>query len=305
MKKIILIIITVLFLVSCGQFLDSPGFEDPEIYKISYDAVDLFFDYPKGALIAEKNGQGELYYNSCRIKFASSDSESYEKFLFVKDDSWVSNMKNENGIEFKAWIFDSKLVAYEAKKVDFNYVFWIYDNGDDVSDCTDILDKMINSFTDKSVYQNDKFSFSVKILADYKIEYLLNGNGVLMKKWIDKEQLEKEGIDKKALRRLNMPNIEGYKIELIAKAYANVEGYKDLADMINQKYSGFTTEFGTYNNINGVFIDEGADGVALRHFFVFSEDSKNIYELTLEVPRAFFSRNKDVFEELLSSFLLF
>ena len=81
--------------------------------------------------------------------------------------------------------------------------------------------------------------------------------------------------------------------EIGARAFENTMDYADLTSFIGLEYPGYTVEF----RENGVFVDEGQDLDAIRHYFQMSENGAIIYEAYYKVPGVHYMKHKIWFDE--------
>lgn len=140
-------------------------------------------------------------------------------------------------------------------------------------------------------YVNNKFSFALNYIEDYKIEILDNDAGILMKKWFEYEHPKQGKI--------------GYKVEIVVLPFENILEYRDISDFIAAEYSGYTIEFKDKGELKGVFVDEGVGGDALRHFFCLSKDRKIMYEVYLKCLSTRYSKHKNLFDKFVDDLEIF
>lgn len=313
MKKFLvfpLLILSVLSFVACvsGQNVLSgnggakvvdllTNWQKTQFYKI--DDKDLnktfYFEYPDFAKISFIRGRGDINYQDCHVSFGTKERW---KSIVLSQENDEKKTKADGGRVFESLRRGDIQVAYSADLRLFDYAFWLYDDGKDVSECNKFLDKLAYSFTDKPMYVSAKYGFSVVLPTQYKVEYLPDDSGVLFKGWSngDKFDITKNKAAKKELG--------GYNYDIKFAAYENVMGYTSLSDMLAKKYSGFTKQFYDLNGKTGVFVDENVNAVrAIRHFFVFSPSATVIYETSLDIESFHYLAHEKEFEDLVKTAL--
>jgi hypothetical protein len=288
MKKIWFALI-VFFFAGCLQMQGTVSFDKSEFYEEKIGEETYYFRYPQGAELNEDSGS--MMYESCEVNFGIGLSPIFHENLVLKE-------RTNGDFSYEAWYYDGLLVVYsgEMKSVDFAFVVSDFDEG--VSQCVDLVNKLTESFTDKPIYYNEKFGFKVDLLADYKVEPLPSGEGVLMEKWIEQEDCEDEEkeIDE---------NCGNYKVEIYVMGQDNVMEYENLADFVRKKYEGYSVEFVDHEGMPGICVDEGSGEDALRHFFIMDEDASVIYEAYLKVPSFYYSKHRSEFDEFVKGIEVF
>lgn len=299
-----------LFFVACssGQNVSENSGEKKEIdlltnwrrtqfYKI--DDKDLnkifYFEYPDSAKVSFIRVRGDIKYENCRIYFGS---ENKWKSTIQPQENDERKTKADAGRVFESLYRNDVLISYSSDLRKFDYAFWIYDDGKDVSGCERFLDKLAYSFTDKPMYVSSKYGFNVILPMQYKVEYLPDESGVLFKGWSkgDDFDLTKNKAAKKELG--------GYNYEIKFTAYENIMKYSSLSDMLTKKYAGFTKQFYDLNGKTGVFVDENVNAIrAIRHFFVFSPDASVIYEASLDIESFHYFAHGKEFDDFVKTSL--
>ena len=144
-------------------------------------------------------------------------------------------------------------------------------------------------------YVNDNYGFAINFPKDYKVRYL--ENGVLFRKDVpadpEYDSLEPLGA------------LASYTVEIAFLPFENVTEYKNLNDYISFKYSGYSIEGATFDNVSGYFVDEGIGENAVRHFFTVKEGSDVIYEAYLKLPSFQYAKHVGGFEELIKGMDIF
>lgn len=274
---------------ACGVNGGNLVWEKSALYEINDQNLvkKYYFQYPLEAEVSYKEGSGYINYQYCRVDFAQKIS------IETPADIDKKSVDKNNKIR-ESWLKGNTLIFYSAYAEDKSFVFFTYNEEKDVSSCVSFVDKVIDSFTDKPFYYNEKFGFRADILPEYKMEDLPSGEGILIKKWVEDEVCkdEKTGEEYKC---------GAYKVEISLSASSNIMGYKDVADFVSKKYEGYNTEFIDNNGVSGIYVDEGNGKEAVRHLFMMSEDNQILYEASLRVPSIFYARHKDEFDKLIRS----
>jgi hypothetical protein len=255
--------------------------EDGEKEEV-WEDVSYYFEYP-----SEASFDGHvMYYEDCAVNFGES---------FAVDEGGLEIREKKNrGVTYKAGFDENLFVFYAGVVEDSGYAFWVVSE-EDVSYCVDLVEKMADSFSNKPVYQSDRFSFRFEIPSDFKMEYLGSGEGILLKKWI-------ESVDPEAMAELPDAVYEsggGYKVEIAILAFENLNNYPDLVSFVGSEYSGYSFEFVD----DAVYVDEGAGASALRHYFMMDGDL--IYEAYLRVPSFHYGAHKEFFDEFVKTIEIF
>lgn len=286
MKKIFLMLILVLFGSSCIGSGGGLVWDQSALYelKVNEDKI-YYFQHPLEAEVSEENGSGYVEFDGCKANFDHTIGRQADEFVDLK-------VRRENGKRYEAWYVDNDLILYAGFIEKADYVFWIYEDGGDVSRCIDLVNNLTESFISDPIYFNDRFSFKSGLLYDYKLEYLPSGEGILMKKWIGDNICEDEFGNEYEC---------GYKVEISVYGFKNLMEYKDVYEYINEKYSGYNAEFSD----PGVFVDEGSDEDAIRHYFVMNDNSDIIVEAYMKVPSFNYGEHKEEFDEFVKTIEVF
>ncbi|MFA6306160.1 MAG: hypothetical protein WC651_05605 [Candidatus Gracilibacteria bacterium] len=313
MKKFLFfscLIVPVFFLSACFSGQDLGGsdgaknvvdllvnWQKTKFYKI--DDKDLnktfYFEYPDSAEVSFIRGRGVLKYQNCNVSFGTKERW---KSTIQRRENDQRETKADAGRVFESLSRDYVLVAYSADLRTFDYVFWLYDEGKEVGGCERLLDKIAYSFTDKPMYVNEKYGFTVVLPTLYKVEYLPDGSGVLFRGWSDGDDFDLKK-NKAAKKELG-----GYGYDIKFFAYENMMKYNSLGDMLAKKYSGFSKQFYDIGGKNGVFVDENVNATrAIRHFFVFSDDAEVIYEASLDIESFHYFAHGKEFEDFVKTAL--
>lgn len=146
------------------------------------------------------------------------------------------------------------------------------------------------------VYQNNKFDFKLKLLPNYRVEYLPDGYGVSMKRSAEGGMCLDE---KKKEYKCN------YNVEISVIVTLNLLKFKSLTDFISQSYKDYTPEFVDYNGAEGVIVDVPDKEIAIRHFYVMSSGNSIILEAYLKLPSKYFGRHAEGFNEFTKTIELF
>lgn len=263
-----LFLFLVLILSGCSAALQSVD-QKMEIFEIIYEEKPYYFYYPSGSILEEKeDGSVDiLFENGCKISTGlkiDDQMENYPNFELVQ--------RNDGSMTYEAWYFNDSVGFYRAY-YDFggtNYLFEInqFPQEQGIEACMDSVDQAVESLTEVLTYVNEDFGFQVDLFADYKVEYLPNGSGVVMRRWV-----------------------EPYAVEMGAFAEENLLEWEDLGGFLAEKYPGYTTEFFG----EGVYVDERNGEEAIRHFFRMNEEKDIVYEVYLKVPAKYYTEYLAVF----------
>ncbi len=279
MKRVLLLILSI-FLVACQSAPISYDFGDLEIYEYDLNGVPHYFSYPATAYLKEGD---YLTFETCKVYFGSEKPE-------LKEGIEVNAKGN-----YEAWFKNDLFVLYLAEVDSF---YFYVENDQDVSGCVDLVEMIAESFTDKLLYENDKFSFRMVIPTDYKADYLDDDAGLVFSKWMDIE------IDPDDYDEDEEPETR-YKVEMVVLPFENIEGYKHISEYIAVQYAGYTLQFAEYDRVSGFYVDEGLGEDAIRHFFTMNRDGDAIIEAYLQLKSGFYNEHKDEFETLVSTIELF
>ncbi|MFH1218786.1 MAG: hypothetical protein V1679_03015 [Candidatus Peregrinibacteria bacterium] len=132
--------------------------------------------------------------------------------------------------------------------------------------------------------------FSYEVLEGYKEDLL--SNGVCLKKWMEDGVCKDEEGEEYTC---------GYKVEIRALMNENLVGWEDVYDYVSDKYEGYSMDFGE----DGVYVDEGYGGDAVRHYFVMRENGGDVFEAYIKVQSQYFGRHEGEFGEFGSGLKIF
>lgn len=151
-----------------------------------------------------------------------------------------------------------------------------------------------DSFTKEFDYVNEQFSFAINIPEGFSSRILPDDAGILLEKtllWT----IEHSEEDPKE-----------YKLEVVVLSFENLEGFEDLGAFLASQYEGYTLEFADYENLSGVYVDEGvAKNSAIRHFFSLSKNKDFIYEIYMKLPPIYYNEHKQFFADFIEGINLF
>lgn len=288
MEKLVCVIATVFVFTACGVAGEG-GFESSksEFYELKTEGSEevFYFQYPSNGVVQQEGNSGSITYGGCEVRFGFGSGMVEEEGVEIK-------VHKKDGRRFEAWFEDDVLFFYSGVLEGNDYLFWSYEDGADVARCIDLVDDAVYSFTDEPLYINEKHSFKVDLLLDYKVEDLPSGDGILMKKWIgDNVCTDEEGNEYTC----------GYKVEITVFGSENVMGWADMPAYLAEKYPGYSTEFSG----EGVFVNEGLGGDAVRHYIFMDDGADIIYEAALRVPSFNYAEHKGTFDELVKTIEIF
>lgn len=279
MKKIFVIFLVFTFsaCASSGQI----ALGKVEFKKIDIDGKEFFFRYPTESIVSENS----IFYDACEIKYGQKLEPIGEEFKL--------NKHEVDGLEYSAWYRDDLLVAYRGWLPALSYGFEVSDMDNGVEGCIDIVDQIVDSFSDKLGYVNEKYSFALDLPSDYEVEYL--NDGLSLNKWVSaSEEFDAEDPD---------DQLEAYRVEMVVLPFKNLEGYPDLGAFVEAEYTGFSIEFVSYEKVSGYYVDEGLGIDAVRHFFAMKGNI--IYEAYIKLPSYHFPLHQQEFENLVKSMEIF
>jgi len=280
-NKVFLLILSI-FLVACQSAPVSYDWGDSDIYEYDLNGVPHYFRYPATSYVKDNE---YLTFEGCQVDFGTEKPE-FEEGLEV----------NSKG-DYEAWFKDNLLVAYVA---DLEGFFFVAKDDNGLSNCTELVERLAASFTDKLIYENQRFNFRIVIPTDYKVDYLADDAGLIFSKWMDIEidpDDYNEDEDEEPETR--------YKVEMVVLPFENIEDYKHISEYIAVQYSGYTLQFTEYDRVSGFYVDEGVGQDAIRHFFTLNRDGDAIVEAYLQLKSSFYNEHKDEFENLVSTIELF
>ncbi len=272
-----------------------------EIFEVKLTGEESYnFFYPTGAKVViegEDSSQGVVNFaDGCVVSFGNQEKRKAD-FSFSEEEMDNVEKKNAAEVVYEAWYREERLVMYVAYEEALNFGFWTVDEEADVGACSAWVDYLMDTFTDESFYVSDRFYFSVPLKEDYKVEFLPDDQGVVLRKWYEQNpEADAE------LRDVDYDEgLGGYKVEIIVVGRDNFEDFEDVIALVQQKYPGYSVEFSGA----GVFIDEGGVGTAIRHYFFMSADKDIVYEAYLTVPSFYYSRHKEGFDEWVKTIEIF
>ncbi len=237
-----------------------------------------YFQYPVDALVYEKEGVGNVDFSDCVVDFGSNFAP--EEGLEVKLRQ-VSDEESGSKKFFESYFNQNTLVYYVGGVEGVDNKFWVYREGEDVSKCTALVDDLVNSFTTKPMYYNDRFSYKCEILPDFKMENMVGGDGIVMRR---RDQSEDE-------------DVGTYNVEVGVISFENVVDYQDLSHYVQKEYPGYTVDFSG----NGVFINEVVSPNAIRHFLMMNEGRDKIFKAYLKVPQKCYNDHLQWFDDWILS----
>ena len=207
---------------------------------------------------------GSLVFEDCNLNFGRVS----ESDLYLPGDKLKRNVRKEGNMVYSAWFNGDSPVLYAGLITDPGYGFWIYDVKGIKKSCVELIDSLTSSFTDKLSYINGRFDFALKLPDDFKVDYLDDEQGLVLKKWVEPPVSE----------NLKDPDFP-HKIEISFVPFENFNDYNDIGEFISKEYSGYTIEMADYPGFSGIYVDEslGTGVEAIRHFFKMGDDGDIIY----------------------------
>ncbi|MBI5753885.1 hypothetical protein HZA40_01955 [Candidatus Peregrinibacteria bacterium] len=144
-------------------------------------------------------------------------------------------------------------------------------------------------------YKNDKYSFALKTFPkDFEVNYLPDNTGISFKKFVKMDP------------KKNYKNPDfNYNVDIYILPTENTQNYKDLNDMIGKKYQGYSFRFVDYGGISGYFVDDGVYTNATPHFFAMNKGASVIYQVDMKLPSRYYPAQKEAFEALVKSLMIF
>lgn len=144
-------------------------------------------------------------------------------------------------------------------------------------------------------YENEKYSFGLKEFPkDFEVIKLENDAGIVFKKFVNPPPSE----------NLKDPSFD-YTAEIYVMPFENIEDYESISDLVGKKYAGYTFEFADYGEFSGYYVNEGVVLNAVSHFYAMSKDGGIIYEAYLKVPSKYYAAQKETFENMVKSMVIF
>ncbi len=285
MKKLFFTLFSVVLLSSCSSE-EVVLWQDSVFYELEFTDEGIekyYFKYPEGSFVKPGEVEGTLTYEDCKVSYAKTSTYNFERLNAYE--GFLEKERNElDGSYYEAWYSGDLLIAYLGVDEDLDFAFWSFDEATGVVGCIDLVEFMTSSLTNKPIYYNDEYGFSVQLLEDYEVENMSTGNGVLMRKMVELENVN-----------------ERYEREIIVSAVKNDVGYQDLAEFIANEYTGFETEFVDHEGFYGVYINQSFGKEAVRHFFAMSDDKSVIYMVNIRVPSLYFGSEKDILPQVVET----
>lgn len=286
-----LLILTVIFLfVACDNQNDVKEQHvavKTNLYKIENLVPNktFYFEYPASALIYADSEVNTISYQGCSANFSNVFSFDVKKLGEIQLKSDTSEAKF-----FDEYLSGKNSVLYKANVNNPEYYFWLYDQGKDVKKCREFLLNLANSFTDKLMYRNTRYNFKAAILPNFEVQYLLNEEGITMKRLAE------------ALIKVKQEMVvDKYEVEITMHAFENVGEYKDLSEYLVKNYNTFSKEF----DGNGVYVNQNIESNAVSHYLKMSVDGKVIYEAILKVPNIHYNIHKQGYENFIRTIEIF
>ena len=128
------------------------------------------------------------------------------------------------------------------------------------------------------IFTSDRFDFSLSFPDGYEVEYLENGEGIVLSK-------------------------ESAKITV--QPMKNEQGYDDFKEFVAEKYQGYTMEFRNFSGVSGVFVNEWKNGNAVRHFFAMLPGEDYLFATKLEVNSKDFALFEGDFNRMIEGVQVF
>lgn len=281
MKNFYCFLLTLLFLTACGG--DVPVYENQTFHKFSIEGKDHYFYYPSSAEVAGEKIR--FFDDSGCMSLSFGDFEKNRELMMVDE---VEDLRLENAesgdANFESWYLDGDLVLYAKSFQNKKFGVWAFADFKDVLACASSVDNVFASVTDKLAYVNDKYSFSMNLPDDFRVQYL--ENGVILKKTI-------------------LAGEDSYDVEIVVMPFENLSEYTALTDYIAFKYADYNVIPVSYANGEGYYVDEGLGHDAVRHFFTANEGATIIYEIYLKVPSVRFATHLEGFEAIIKGLRIF
>lgn len=291
-----------LLLTSCGGFSVSVEknveWEKSKMYEVRDCTMEgnCFFQYPSSANLVEKDGRVIISNDECDVYFGVATPERRGIYAIKISDS--------DGKNSESWLLENILIGYFVVAGDSNYKFWVYEGGDDMSECVGFVDQIADSFTDRPTYYNERFSFTTAILPNFRVEYLQDENGVVMKRTVAGEELKKI-VDAEweywPTGTKTLPDENPYDVEIGITVMENLLGYEDLGAYLKAECSDCTLEF--YGN--GVFVGEDKRNFSERVYLMMSDDKKHLYRAYLRIPSPRYKYHVKGFDEWVKTIEIF
>lgn len=233
---------------------------------VQADGEDLYFEYPMGASL----GEGFLSYEGCKINYLNGQLDTDR--VADKEKGNVEVWYGELGVE--RYLID----------VDFEYQFYL--EGEDVSGCIGLAERIANSFGRERLYTNERYGFALPLPKGFEVNYMEDESGLVLSR-TEHREYEVEG----------EKQVDDFTVNIVVAPFDNVQEYEGLNDLVVADYSGYTTNFVEYDGVSGVFVDEFDEGEARRHFY--SELSDDVFfEAYLEVMSSYFGEFEGGFKAM-------
>lgn len=306
LKKVFVFLFLGVLLVGCGKVVQPFSWQKSKIFKVEFAvenveggqvveggseplAKTFYFEYPAEAQVSGTAENGQLVYQNCVLHFGDEEV----KELMVEYDS--SSYSEKKIVEKVAHVYrqnDDRIILYVIETTKFmpHYYFWLDREGGAGTICHDFAHKIADSFDDKPFYSNQKFGFRAAILPNFSVEYLNEGEGIVMRRGAEGEY-----------QRMDKVYQENYTVEIGVKAFANTLNYPDLSAMVFKEFPDLSNQFVG----NAVYVDQGDATEAIRHYFMMSGDGSYIYEAYLKLPSVFYPRHAQGFEDFLKTIEIF
>ncbi|MFA6917352.1 MAG: hypothetical protein WC285_00745 [Candidatus Gracilibacteria bacterium] len=282
------------FLTACnGVFVSVPEqvvWEKTKLYEIKNCTLDgsCFFQYPSTADFSEKDNVATISSKTCDVYFGLAGLE--KKITYEVKTAGSGDQSRDS------WWNGDVMAGYVIGFPKTDYKFWVYEDGDSISECVSFVDQIADSFTTKPVYYNEKFAFRTSVLPGFRVEYLQNDEGIVMRRTVSGEELKKI-VDAEWAHwpkgTKTLPDENPYDVEIGITAMENLLGYEDLGAYLKAECADCTVEF----TKNGVFVNEDKLNFAERVYLVMSDDKNIIYRAYLRLPRYRYKYHEKGFSE--------
>lgn len=283
MKKLFVLVVVVL-ISGCASEVISLEKEKLQFEEVQIADVKYYFKYPAEALMNSKDKV--LSYKNCDVNFGQNPDFTKFAELELED-----NKKGQ--LTYNAWYKDDILVAYAVVLHDWNFAFWM-EAVEVGGDCIGLIDDAAESFSDELIYENERLGFSARLPADFKVEYLPNDAGMVLKKWVEKKIVLDNNLPKDPKE---VDVFEPYRLEMGITAIENLDDFESLADFVGKNYPGYTIAAKDFEKFSGYLVNETVVLDAVSHFFVMSSDGSLIYDIYLRVPGKRYLAHEKEFEK--------
>lgn len=286
MKKIFALL-PLLLLTACASQGPAVTWEKTSFYELDLNGESYFFRYPEDASISDASDGLRIFYGDCKI-FAGQDLQDFSDMTPAE--------KDRGEMKLIAWYKEDLLSAYDAEVTEFNYKFRVGDGSTDVSACIDLVEAVAESFSSQLDYVNEHYAYSLNLPSDFDVQYFEEEDGLVLRKTVQLELTAEEIEDEKEPQ---------YRVEIVVAPFENVDNYYDVNSFVKEKYSGYSVEFAEFDGGSGFYVDEGAGGDAIRHFFALNRDRSAIFEAYLKLPSSFYNEHKETFDAFVSEIKFF